>query len=200
VTLLSETKATDLTNFIRDVKRQVKESEDPRPEEGFWTGINSIELEVNAITEKKAGGGVKILILHGDAEVSTQQIQKVKIGLVTQDFNKELRQLNTKEILFSKLLRNTATFREGKGKEDLKEEFYEAYRQIWLYATDETILKINNFFYATGAKRQTIDELSESDLKHAEMILQLRQEFYGTTKLKPENYLIIRFKSNEKRE
>ena len=93
---MSERKATDLTDFIRDVKRQVKESEDPQPEDGFWTGVNSIELEVNSITEEKVGGGIKILVLHGDAEVGTQQIQKVKIGLVTQDFNKKLKQLPTK--------------------------------------------------------------------------------------------------------
>lgn len=30
------------------------------------------------------------------------------------------------------------------------------------------------------------------------MILQLRKEFYGTTDLKPEDYLIIEFKSDEK--
>lgn len=193
---MSEAKATDLTNFIRDVKRQVKESEDPRPEEGFWTGVNSIELEVSAITEKKAGGGVKILILHGDAEVGTRQTQKVKIGLVTQDFSKEQKQLATKEKLFSALLQNSATFRAGKGKEELKEEFYEAYRKIWLYATDETIKEINYFFYATGARHMRPGELSEQDYGHARMILRLREEFYGTTELGPEDYLIIQFKSD----
>jgi len=193
---MSEAKVTDLTNFIRDVKRQVKESEDPRPEEGFWTGVNSIELEVSAITEKKAGGGVKILILHGDAEVGTRQTQKVKIGLVTQDFSKVQKQLETKRNLFSALLTDSANFREGIGKGELKEKFYEAYRHSWLYATDETIRKINNFFYATGAKRMSRGELPKQDIAHAEMILRLREELYGTTELVPQDYLIIQFKSD----
>ena len=117
--------------------------------------------------------------------------------MVTQDFNKKLKQLPTKEKFFSILLKNTETFRVGKGKQELKEEFYEAYKQIWLYATDETIKKINSFFYSQSAKHQIKEDLSEPNLRHAEMILQLKQEFYGTTQLRPEDYLVIQFNSNE---
>lgn len=83
---MNEKNATDLTEFIRDVKRQVRESEDPRPEKGFWIGVNGIELEVDAITESRKGGGVQIYVLHGEVEKSTKSTQRIKISLVTQDF------------------------------------------------------------------------------------------------------------------
>jgi hypothetical protein len=80
--------STELTEFIRDVKRQITESEDPRPVEGFWIGVQSIELEVDAVTESKKGGGVGIWVLHGEIDKSTRSTQRIKINLVTQDYRR----------------------------------------------------------------------------------------------------------------
>lgn len=81
---MSEKNTTDLTEFIRDVKKQITDSEDPRPEKGFWMGVQIVELEVDAITESKKGGGITVYVLHGEVEKTTKSTQRIKISMATQ--------------------------------------------------------------------------------------------------------------------
>lgn len=68
------------------------------------------------------------------------------------------------------------------------DEFYDAYRHIWLYAPDDVIRSINNFFRRIGAEKQ---EITDADKTAAEMVLAMRKAYYGKTKLKSEDFLII---------
>jgi hypothetical protein len=88
-------------------------------------------------------------------------------------------------------LTNVGGFRVARPDVDKKERFYEEYRQLWLYASDETIRSINNFWIATGATPPSELKLAPADVATCQMILQLRRDFYGKTKLKPQEFLII---------
>jgi len=43
----------ELNEFIRFVKEEVRNSEDPKPENGFWTGAQSLEITFETVTEIK---------------------------------------------------------------------------------------------------------------------------------------------------
>lgn len=109
--------------------------------------------------------------------------------------DKKIRKFRQKEERFFSMLTDSGAFVVGTKDPDKMKKFYEGYRQIWLYASDKTITAINEFFKATGAKPKKWEELNEADKKHGQMILQLRKEFYGKTELKPEDYLILSFRS-----
>ena len=76
----------ELGEYIRYVKDEIKKSEDPRPEEGFWIGIQSAEITFQTTTEITKGGGLKILFLSGEASKKDQSIQTVTMTFVSQDF------------------------------------------------------------------------------------------------------------------
>ncbi len=78
-----EENRTELTDFIKDVKKQVKDSEDPR-KKGFWIGSTAVELEVDAVSEKKGEVGVKIWVLHGNTGMTKKKGRKITIKMVTQ--------------------------------------------------------------------------------------------------------------------
>lgn len=112
--------------------------------------------------------------------------------------DKELKKYYNKQEQMSKILGSLAGFRSGLTDPDMQETSYEAYRQLWLYAPDEVIRSINEFYFSTGARRVSDDELSEADKALSGMILQLRKNIYGKTELKRTDYLIIRFTARDR--
>lgn len=95
---------------------------------------------------------------------------------------------------FFNLVTDIGGFRAERSDPEKKEKVYEAYRQLWLYASDDTLRKINNLFFSMGAARLTYDQLSESSKGQCETVLQIRKEFYGQTTLRPEEYQIVIFR------
>jgi len=84
-------------------------------------------------------------------------------------------------------------FRESTIDPEGIDNFYDAYRQIWLYAPDDTIRSLNNFFRGIGAKEP---EITDAGRTAAEMVLGMRKAYYGKTKLKPEDFLVITPRKN----
>ncbi|GAG57176.1 unnamed protein product [marine sediment metagenome] len=106
---------------------------------------------------------------------------------------KDVSKYYKKEKCFFTIVTDIGGFRSERSEPAKKENIYKSYRQLWLYASDETIRKINEFFFSMGAKRLSYDELTKSSKGHCELILQIRKDFYGETKLKPEDYQIVFF-------
>jgi len=95
--------------------------------------------------------------------------------------------LHEKEVRYFTLLTDIEGFI---GNRDVKKiaKFYEHYRTAWLYAPDEVINAINNFFKATGFQDK---EISEANKVAGNMVWQMRKDFYGDTKLTAEEFLIL---------
>lgn len=81
-----EDKKVELHEYIRFVKDEIKKSEDLKPQHGFWIGAQTLELTFETTTETSKGVGVKIYVLSGEGKKKQQNIQTVKIGLVTQEY------------------------------------------------------------------------------------------------------------------
>ena len=81
-------KNVELHEYINFIKEEVKKSEDPKPEKGFWIGAQSLEITFQTVTEVDTKGGLKIFFLSAEGEHKKKLVQTVKIGLVTQDFPK----------------------------------------------------------------------------------------------------------------
>lgn len=96
-----------------------------------------------------------------------------------------------KEEQFFDVLSNTSGFLKGTSDKNKRQRFYEAYRHLWLYASDETIESINKFFEAWIGKSNLGKGGSDADRAQRQMILQLRKDIHGETKLKPEDYLLL---------
>lgn len=79
-------KNVELYEYIRFIKEEVKKSEDPRPEKGFWIGAQSLEITFQTVTEVDKKGGLKIFLLSAEGKKKEKTVQTVKISLVTQDF------------------------------------------------------------------------------------------------------------------
>jgi len=79
-------KSVELHEYIRFIKEQVEESEDPKPEKGFWIGASSLEITFQTVTEVDKKGGLRIFLLSAEGEKKKKTVQTVKISLVTQDF------------------------------------------------------------------------------------------------------------------
>jgi len=132
------------------------------------------------------------------AVLSSSLLASIFGSLITQWYkirsDKELGKFHQKEERFFRLITDLGGFRAEKSDPGKKERVYEAYRQLWLYASDETIQKINEFFFSMGAKRLSYEELSKTFKGQCEMVLQIRKDFYGKTDLKPEEYQIVFFR------
>jgi len=79
-------KNVELHEYIKFIKEEVKKSEDPKPEKGFWIGAQSLEITFQTVTEVDKKGGLKIFLLSAEGEQKKRLVQTVKISLVTQDF------------------------------------------------------------------------------------------------------------------
>ena len=79
-------KNVELHEFIKYIKAEINKSEDPKPELGFWMGVQSLEITFQTITEVGARGGLKIFVLSAEGEKQEKTVQTVKINLVTQSF------------------------------------------------------------------------------------------------------------------
>ncbi len=99
-----------------------------------------------------------------------------------------------KEKCYDTLVTDIVGFRDSKPEQDKKESFYQAYRHLWLYSSDEAIRKVNQFFYSTGGELVPYEERNIADKMYCELMLQLRKDFYGETKLKLEEYQNIYFR------
>jgi hypothetical protein len=108
--------------------------------------------------------------------------------------DKEIRKFLQKEKRFFDMLTNMDAFTIGKEDKAKKEKINEAYRQLWLYGSDETIRSINRFWISTGTKPSEEKDRTEADKRHCEMVLQIRKDFYGKTDLKPEEYLLVQIR------
>ena len=71
-------------------------------------------------------------------------------------------------------------------------DFFMHYRTAWLYVPDEIIIAINEFFEAVGAH---YEPSTDADEKTSYMVWKMRKDFYGPTKLKPEDFYLIRPKN-----
>ena len=78
-------KNVELHEYIKFIKGEVKKSEDPKPDRGFWIGAQSLEITFQTVTEVDIKGGLKIFLLSAEGEHKKKLVQTVKIGLVTQD-------------------------------------------------------------------------------------------------------------------
>jgi len=58
----------ELHEFIKFIKEEVKKSEDPKPEEGFWIDAQSLEITFQTITEVDKKGGLRIFLLSAEGE------------------------------------------------------------------------------------------------------------------------------------
>ncbi|MEM0328126.1 MAG: hypothetical protein QXU11_12465 [Thermoproteota archaeon] len=77
----------ELGRYLNYIKNQIKQSEWNRPEKGFWIGVQTVEVEIEAITEIDSSGGLKVYVLRGGISKKEQHIQRIKIGLVTQYYS-----------------------------------------------------------------------------------------------------------------
>lgn len=98
-----------------------------------------------------------------------------------------------KEECFFNIVTDIGGFRSERSEPAKKENVYKAYRQLWLYSSDETIRKINQLFFSMGARKLSYEELSVSSKGQCELMLQIRKDFYGETELNPEDYQIVFF-------
>lgn len=97
-----EKKNVELNEFIRFIKEEVKKSEDPKPEKGFWIGAQSLEITFETVTEIDKKGGLKIILISAEGEKKEKTVQTVKISLVTQEFQpRPPIQVTTGKSLFS---------------------------------------------------------------------------------------------------
>jgi hypothetical protein len=92
------------------------------------------------------------------------------------------------------MLTNIDAFTIGKEDKTKREEIYKAYRQLWLYGSDETIQAINKFWISQMGEPPKEEQRTDADRRHGEMVLQLRKDFYGKTNLKSEDYYLLLFK------
>lgn len=76
----------ELSEYIRYVKDEIKKSEDAKPEEGFWIGLQSAEITFQTTTEIIKEGGLKIFFLSGEASKKDQAVQTVTMTFISQDF------------------------------------------------------------------------------------------------------------------
>jgi len=76
----------ELHEFIKFIKEEVKKSEDPKPEEGFWIGAQSLEITFQTITEVDKKSGLRIFLLSAEGEKKEKTVQTVKVNFVTQNF------------------------------------------------------------------------------------------------------------------
>jgi hypothetical protein len=86
VNLSKEDRKVELHEYIKFIKAEVKKSEDEKPKEGFWIGAQSLEISFQTTTEVSKEGGLKIYFLSAKGEKIQQEIQTVKINLITQEF------------------------------------------------------------------------------------------------------------------
>jgi len=132
------------------------------------------------------------------AVLSSSLLATIFGALVTQWYKirteKGLSKYQQKEERFFNLVTDIGGFRDERSDPERKERVYDAYRQLWLYASDETIRKINDLFFSQGAARLTYDELAESSKGQCELVLQIRKDFFGQTTLRPEDYQIVLFR------
>jgi len=96
--------------------------------------------------------------------------------------------LHESEVRYFTLLTNLEGFFENHDPKKIA-QFYEHYRTAWLYAPDEVIKAINRFFEAQGVRHT---KLSEADEAACNMVWQMRKAFYRNTKLRPEEFLIVK--------
>ena len=92
-------KKVELHEYIKFIKEEVKKSEDPRPDIGFWIGAQSLEITFETTTEVDKKGGLRIYFLSAEGEKKKRLVQTVKITLVTQEFKSKsrLQVLRTKD-------------------------------------------------------------------------------------------------------
>ena len=96
--------------------------------------------------------------------------------------------LKEKEIRYYNLLTKLGGFIGGFNPEKVS-DFCEHYRAAWLYVPDEIIIAINEFLEAVGAH---YDPSTDADEKTSHMVWRMRKDFYGSTTLKPSDFLIIK--------
>ena len=82
-----------LHEYLRFIKEEVKKSEDPKPEKGFWIGAQSLEITFEVFTEIDKEGGISMYFLSAKGKKKEQSVQRVTISLATQDFQPQRRGL-----------------------------------------------------------------------------------------------------------
>ena len=78
-------KEVELNEYIKYIKNEIKKSEDLKPQEGFWIGMQSAEITFQTTTEIEKEGGLKIFFFSGEASKKSQNIQTIKMTFVSQD-------------------------------------------------------------------------------------------------------------------
>jgi len=92
-----------------------------------------------------------------------------------------------KEKRYIKMLKALHGFYESTNKDDLKQKFIEEYRISWLYASDDVIKSIDNFFdmIKVGA-----ENVSQEEKKKAlgQIVINMRKDLRIETKLRPSDF------------
>lgn len=79
-------KEVELSEYIKYVKEEIKKSEDPRPEKGFWMGVQTTEISFQTTTDITKEGGLKIFFFSGGATKKDQTVQTIKMTFISQDY------------------------------------------------------------------------------------------------------------------
>ncbi len=115
------------------------------------------------------------------------------IGYCTQSYLSQrqeiaLKKHNEKIERYTKLLQAMSGFY-GKGVKEDKEKFLEEYRIAWLFASDDVILSINEFFKVIDSKTRGEFTGDEQLIALSKVVCNIRKDIMkNETKLLPENF------------
>jgi hypothetical protein len=69
-----------LEEFIYQVKRELLEAQEKHEGELAFLELQKVELEVSLVVSKKANGKVSVYVAEIGSDISTEQVQRVKLA------------------------------------------------------------------------------------------------------------------------
>ena len=69
-----------LEEFIYQVKRELLEAQEKHEGELAFMELQKVELEVSLVVSKKANGKVSVYVAEIGSDISTEQVQRVKLA------------------------------------------------------------------------------------------------------------------------
>jgi hypothetical protein len=131
----------------------------------------------------------------------TEQIEKVKlfytakIDTLREELNRKSEVYNRRRDIYAKIAKSTRVFMQGNVTNERKDEFLNNYSEIWLWAPDNVLKKINKFM-VIQRKIGKGEKINQEDLKrtYTEFILEMRKDVgYEFTKLRIDEFQYFYF-------
>ncbi len=69
-----------LEEFIYQVKRELLEAQEKHEGEQAFLELQKVELEVSLVVSKKANGKVSVYVAEVGTDISTEQVQRVRLA------------------------------------------------------------------------------------------------------------------------